>query len=109
MSTPNDREPFRQILPDVSHCGCILPAGAWGSDGWHHARYTRALLVNKAKRDHLAAGRKPKDFEYAKEFYDAQIGRAFSYEPCPAYRASVSRGIDENRARKAAKSRTYDE
>ena len=37
-------------MDETSHCGCLLPEGFWGSDGWHFKRYTRGDLVTLMKR-----------------------------------------------------------
>lgn len=34
----------------VSHCGCVLPMGWWGSDGWHWSRSDPEMLYGREKR-----------------------------------------------------------
>lgn len=62
---------------DATYCSCILPTGAWGTDGWHHSRYTKEQLLAKAKRDSIEVP----------ENYAKYIGTAFAYQQCPRYLA----------------------
>lgn len=110
VETRAARELLPFPLPDVSHCGCPLPPGSWGTNGWHHARYNRRRLVAKAERDWKERYGDLVDFKYAVEYYDHYVGDSFAYEQCPAYVAQVRKGIEQNKARKAAAApKTYEQ
>lgn len=34
----------------VSHCGCVLPLGWWGSDGWHWRKSDAEMLYARERR-----------------------------------------------------------
>jgi len=73
-------------------CGCIKPADAWGSGGWHH----RWLSLDEIVARIGPTGNVEADRERARHYADVSI----AYEPCPAYRATVERQIASGHRRR---------
>lgn len=99
---------------EVSHCGCALPEGCFGSDGWHQARYdemaiaekVRTLLVfaNDAKKRNRI-GEEESFVDQANWWADngkSYLGTAYAFEPCPAYRGKIQRDASRQAAGVAA-------
>jgi hypothetical protein len=74
-AVPN--EPLREIDND-GHCGCVLPDGCRGQQGWH---FREVSSFDEAFDD---------------ETLDPQAysGRQLAYERCPAYWGSMGCEID---------------
>lgn len=112
---------------DVSYCGCLLPAGCWGGDGWHHARHTLQTLYLREKvffanqrqgwsqaslRHEWAAwlaieedaGRISADGLH--ETWRPYLGTPYSYEQCPPYIAAYRMRLETAQAGKIAEKKT---
>jgi len=114
----------------LSHCGCSLPEGCWGSDGWHHYAAT-LYTMDRAERARFAAERPGwsvgelrkawgawwRDLDTAGQLdsegvplmWKPYLGRPMAYEPCPAYRARVAQGLEEDVAKKTPRRRRYEQ
>lgn len=111
---------------DVSHCGCALPAGAWGAHGWHWTRADQPLLYRREKvrfaqerpdmsraaladawQDWLetetAAGRMDRGGMH--ERWRIYLGLPVAYERCPAYMAAYARSLGQEKAERQARGR----
>lgn len=113
----------------VSHCGCPLPEGCWGSNGWHNYQATLYTMDQRERRKFAeerpgwdkaelrkAYGAWWRDLEISGQL-DAEeipllwkpyLGRPFAYEPCPAYRAKVAQSLEDQTAKKTPKRRAYE-
>jgi hypothetical protein len=113
----------------VSHCGCPLPEGCWGSHGWHFYRETLYTL-DRRERIKFAAERPGWSVEELRRAYGAwwreldmagqldnedvpaiwrpYLGQVIAYEPCPAYRAKVAQGLEAETAKRAPTKKTYE-
>jgi len=106
---------------DISHCGCPLAEGCWGSGGWHFARWTIAAWYDREKREFAAkrpemsvaglraawaawlmweedAGRFDEQGVHVNWVPD--MGQPYAFEPCLSYRAKVREGMAGDQAEK---------
>jgi hypothetical protein len=85
---------------DGSRCGCSLPAGCWGSDGWHNAIYDEAAIefrISAEVRADEHLSRRPGDTAQRergiRRFWQRYLGCRYVYERCPAYMAVFARSL----------------
>lgn len=78
----------REFEEDVSHCGCGLGPGCWGSGGWHFARHTLSTLRSAAEALAKKAGIA---FEWNEEKERRYLGVPFAFERCRRYEWAVHR------------------
>jgi len=113
-----------------SHCGCALPEGCWGSDGWHHYEATLQTLDRMA-RHRFAEERPGWSISELRKAYGAwwrelgisgqldsddtplawkpYLGKPMAYEPCRAYRAKVAQNLEAETAKKTPHRRGYEQ
>lgn len=114
---------------DISYCGCSLPAGVWGADGWHQTRATPPVLLALEKA-RFAKDRKGTGlFIIAADWqawvatekrqgrwneklgihshWEPYLGTVLVLEPCRAYRATVAGELAREKRRKAPGKRMY--
>lgn len=115
---------------DISHCGCVLGEGCWGSGGWHFARHGIESMV-RLEKIRFAAGKetwsKPElrrgwagwlmeeedagrfDGEGVHVSWQPYMGQPYAFESCPAYMRSFTANHGAEQAAKAsAGRRRYD-
>lgn len=113
----------------VSHCGCPLPEGCWGANGWHNYLATLYTMDQRERRKFAeerpgwdkpelrkAYGAWWRDLELSGQLdaddiplmWKAYLGRPFAYEPCPAYRAKVAQGLEAETAKRVPAKKTYE-
>jgi hypothetical protein len=121
--------------PDPSHCGCILPDGCFGRQGWHFFRHTAASLRRKFGKEFVEALQKAEPslrtdaarrrwLEWCEKQEElgrmdpvsglhrdwrVYLGEMVAYEECSGYVARRSEGLNtETAARRAERGdRTY--
>ena len=70
-----------------SSCGCWLPAGWYGSGGWHLRTITQEDVESRGEEGWVLKN---------------YVGTPVAVEPCPAYRAVAQKQWNEGQAKRAA-------
>lgn len=78
----------REHEEDVSHCGCPLGPGCWGTSGWHFSRHTLETLKLSGEAQAKKAGL---PFEWNEGRERRYLGVPFAYAKCRRYEAAVHR------------------
>lgn len=114
-------------LPDVSHCGCALPAGWFGGDGFHYRRADAEYLYTRARRiffeerrrrgmpdllivgewdgwveTETSAGRMVNGMH---EVWTPSLGAVFAMERCPPYMEAYRKSLEGRKRAQAQEKR----
>lgn len=110
-----------------SHCGCVLPMGWWGSDGWHWRMSDAPMLYEREKRRFWRERQKRGDPEHViraewdawvkteteakrmvnglHEVWRPALNLPFAMERCAPYMAAWRQGVDSTKKETTRKRR----